>query len=318
MDLSFLIVSWNVCDLLQQCLQSINGELEALAKDSPLPDHHPLNAQIIVVDNASSDDTLRMLQVDFPQVQVLANSENVGFTRGNNQALAEARGRYLFLLNPDAELQPGALAALLTFMESHPRVGLIGPRLWYADGSLQSSRRRFPTLATAFFESTILQLWFPHNATLAHYYMLDTDDDAAQEVDWVTGAAMFVRRELYEKIGGLDEGFFMYSEELDWCYRAKRAGWQVVYLPAANVLHREGQSSGQVLAQRDIYFHSSKVRFFRKYHGSFAAGVLRLFLLLMFAFQLLEEGAKWLLGHKRPLRAARVRAYWQVLASGLK
>ncbi len=277
-----------------------------------------LSAEIWVVDNASADGTLAMLRDEFPAVRVIANSENAGFARGNNLALAQAQGRYLFLLNPDTELCPGALVALVDYMDAHPDVGVTGPRLFYGDGSPQSSRRRFPTLATAFFESTKLQQWFPRNRVLTHYYMLDTSDGAEQEVDWLNGSALFVRREVYEQLGGFDESFFMYSEELDWCYRIKRAGWRIVYLPAAQVTHYEGQSSEQVVAQRDIHFHSSKIRFFRKYHGAWPAALLRLFLLSMFGFQLAEESVKWLLGHKRALRAGRVRGYWQVLKSGLR
>lgn len=277
-----------------------------------------LTSEVLVVDNASSDGTVEMLRTEFPNVQVIANSQNAGFTRANNQALAIAQGRYLFLLNPDTELQPGALQALYAYAEAHPHVGIIGPQLFYGDGTPQSSRRRFPTLPTAFLESTKLQQWFPRNRVLTRYYMLDTRDDETQAVDWINGAAMFVRRSVYEQIGGFDEAFFMYSEELDWCYRAKQAGWQIVYLPTARVTHYEGKSSEQVVAQRDIYFHSSKVRFFRKYRGAFIAQVLRVFLLAMFAYQIVEEAVKWLLGHKRDLRAQRVKAYLQVLQSGLR
>lgn len=310
MELSVVIVSWNVRELLRRCLQSLAREVALF--------HDPFPAEIIVVDNASSDRTVEMLAQDFPSVRVIANQENLGFTRANNQALALAQGRYLFLLNPDTELRLGALCKLVQYMESNPEVGIVGPQLFYADGTPQSSRRRFPTLATAFLESTRLQQWFPHHRVLSRYYMLDTPDHVATEVDWINGSAMFVRRAVYEQIGGLDEQFFMYSEELDWCYRAKRAGWQIVYYPEAQVTHYEGKSSGQVVAQRDIYFHSSKIRYFRKYRGAFVAGILRAFLLWMFAFQLVEESLKWLVGHKRPLRAERVRAYGQVLRSGLR
>jgi N-acetylglucosaminyl-diphospho-decaprenol L-rhamnosyltransferase len=317
MDVSFIVVSWNVGDLLRRCLNSIERERETVK--SNLTTHgHSLFTEVIVVDNASADGTPEMLTAEFPDVRLIANAKNVGFTRGNNQALALAQGRYLFLLNPDTELRPGALGTLVDYMDAHPDVGIAGPQLCSSDGSRQSSRRRFPTLATAFLESTPLQRWFPRSRVLSRYYMLDTPDDQTQEVDWVTGAALFVRRALYEQVGGLDEGFFMYSEELDWCDRAKRAGWRIVYLPSAQVVHHEGKSSEQVLAQRDIYFHSSKVRYFSKRRGRVAAEVLRLFLLALFALQLGEEGLKWLLGHKRALRAARVKAYWQVLQSGLK
>ena len=323
MDLSILIVSWNVRELLRKCLYSVISNQYSVSSnqtpDSSLnTEHCSLNTEVIVVDNASSDGSVEMLRSEFPNVHLIGNSENVGFTRANNQALAMAQGRYLFLLNPDTEVGPGALSALVAYMDAHPRVGMIGPQLRYGDGSIQSSRRRFPTLATAFLESTKLQQWFPHNRVLTHYYMRDTDDSATQEVDWINGSAMFTRREVYDQVGGLDEAFFMYSEELDWCFRIKQAGWQIVYLPSAQITHYEGKSSEQVVAKRDIYFHSSKIRFFRKYHGALVAQVLRAFLLMMFAFQIVEEGAKWLLGHKRAMRAARVKAYWQVLASGLK
>ncbi len=316
MDLSVIIVSWNVRDLLRQCLRSISSEQSAVnSQQSPV--HRLRLTEILVVDNASADGTVEMLHAEFPDVRVIPNSNNAGFTRGNNQALAVAQGRYLFLLNPDTELRLGALQALIDYADAHPRAGIIGPRLFYGDGAPQSSRRRLPTLATAFLESTKLQQWFPRNRALTRYYMLDTPDDATQEVDWVNGAAMFVRREVYDQIGGLDEAFFMYSEELDWCYRAKRAGWQIVYLPTAQVTHYEGKSSEQVVASRDVYFHSSKIRFFRKYRGALVAEILRAFLLLTFAYQLAEEFAKWLVGHKRALRAARIKAYARVLASGL-
>jgi GT2 family glycosyltransferase len=167
-------------------------------------------------------------------------------------------------------------------------------------------------------ESTRLQQWFPHNGVLERFYLRDTPDEMVQDVDWVVGAAMFVRRAVYEQIGGLDERFFMYSEELDWCRRAKQAGWRVVYFPPARVMHHEGKSSEQVMARRDILFHSSKVRYFKKHHGALRGEVLRWFLLGMFAFQTAEEGMKYLVGHKRALRATRVQAYRQVLASGLK
>ncbi len=310
-DISVIIVSWNVRELLKRALQSVLDDARAAN----------LAVEIIVVDNASRDGTVEMLRADFPRARVIANTENAGFTRGNNQGLASASdARYLFLLNPDTEIFPGALRALTAFMDApeNARAGIVGPQLVYADGTLQSSRRRFPTFATALLESTKLEQWFPRNRWLTNYRLLNTDDARTQDVDWVVGAAMFARRAVYEQIGGLDERFFMYSEELDWCLRAKQNGWRVIYFPDARVLHHEAKSSAQVIAQRDIYFHSSKVRYFKKYHGNAQGELLRYFLLSMFAFQTFEEGAKYLVGHKRELRAARVRAYQQVLASGLK
>lgn len=315
MDVSFVIVSWNVRELLGRALRSIQAD----AAD--------YSCEIIVVDNASHDGTVEMLRAEFPTVRVIANAENAGFTRGNNQALAQAQGRFMFLLNPDTELAPGATQALAQFMDApeNAGVGIVGPQLVYSDGSVQSSRRRFPKFSTALAESTVVQQWFPRSSTLDDFYMRDMPDDVTQDVDWIVGAALFVRRELYEQIGGLDERFFMYSEELDWCLRTKQArnvqtgaAWRVVYFPGARVMHYEGKSSEQALAQRDIYFHSSKVRYFKKHHGELRGELLRYFLLGTFVYQTLEESAKYALGHKRELRAGRVRAYRQVLASGLK
>jgi len=211
----------------------------------------------------------------------------------------------------------GALTTMVEYLDAHPRVGVVGPRLLYPDGSVQSSRRRFPTLATAFLESTILHQWFPDNPAARRYHMLDQPDDQVQPVDWLVGACLMVRRQAIEEVGLLDEGFFMYSEELDWCRRIKGQGWGVVYLPDARVVHYEGKSSEQVIPARHLHFQRSKVRYFRKHHGRWQAEVLRLFLLATYVYQLIVEGLKWLVGHKRPLRAARVKAYWNVLRSGL-
>ena len=306
LDLSIIIVSWNVKGLLRRCLDSIF--------------QHPtsnLQFEVIVVDNASTDGSAAMVRHSFPQVQLLVNDENLGFTAANNQAIARIQGRYMLLLNPDTEILGDALATMVGYMDAHPEVGALGPQLLNPDGSIQSSRRRFPTMATAFLESTVLQRWFPDNRVLRRYYMLDRPDDETQEVDWVVGAALLVRREVIGQVGPLDEGFFMYSEELDWCHRIKAHGWKVVYLPTAKIVHHGAQSSEQVKPFQHIQFQRSKVRYFRKHHGAWKAEALRLFLLATYVYQLLEEALKWLVGHKRPLRASRVKAYWQVLRSGL-
>lgn len=304
-DLSVIIVNWNVRDLLRRCLHSIlanvpGGQLE-----------------IIVVDNGSTDGSVEMVRTEFPMVRLIANPDNRGFPAANNQGLEVARGRYVLLLNPDTEVVGDALATMAAFADAHPDVGIVGPQLLNPDGSVQSSRRRFPTLLTALFESTWLQPYAPRRL-LEHYYVLDRPDDEVQDVDWVTGAALMARREAAEQVGPLDEGFFMYSEELDWCRRFREAGWRVVYLPTARIVHHVGKSSEQVLPARHIHFQTSKVRYFRKYYGPATAEVLRLFLLANYLWQIGLEGSKWLLGHKRPLRAERIAAYRQVVRSGLR
>jgi N-acetylglucosaminyl-diphospho-decaprenol L-rhamnosyltransferase len=309
-DLTIVVVSWNVRDLLRRCLDSVR----------PIPNsQYPISSiEIIVIDNASTDGSAEMVRTEFPDVCLVANAENRGFTAANNQGLALSQGRHLLLLNPDTEIVGDALATMVGYMDDHPQVGALGPQLRYPDGSLQSSRRRFPTFATALVESTVVQEWWGDNPILRRYYMSDAPDDAIQPVDWVVGACLLVRRQAYEQAGGLDEGFFMYSEEMDWCRRIKDAGWEIVYLPTATVVHYEGKSSEQVVPARHIHFQSSKVRYFRKHHGTLQAEALRWFLLGTYVYQMAREGAKWLLGHKRPLRTERIRAYRQVLRSGLK
>jgi GT2 family glycosyltransferase len=302
--LSILIVNWNVRDLPRDCLLS----LERGRGD--------LDLEVIVVDSASTDDSVAMVVDEFPWVTLLPQTENVGFPHGNNIALAHARGEYLLLLNPDTVVLDDALPVLVDYLRAHPDVGAVGPQLLNSDGSIQSSRRRFPTLATGFLESTWLEGLAP--GVLRRYYAFDLPDDRTIEVDWLTGACILVPRAVVERIGGLDEGYYMYSEELDWCRRIKGAGWRVVYHPAARVVHHVGRSSEQAATARHINFQRAKLRYFRKYHGRAAAGALRVFLLGTYTWQLALEGAKGLLGSQPDLRRQRVRAYYDVLRSGLR
>ncbi|HOT91003.1 MAG TPA: glycosyltransferase family 2 protein [Anaerolineae bacterium] len=304
--LSVIIVSWNVRDLLRRALASVYASW----------DEQP-GLEVIVVDNASCDDSVAMMRDDFPQVNVIANTENRGFTGGNNQGLVAASGDFLLLLNPDTEVVGDALPRMVAYLQAQPDVGMVGPQLLNPDGSVQSSRRRFPTLPVLFFESTWLEKCAPRR-WLRYYYAQDKPDGDIQDVDWVTGAAMLTRREVVAQVGGLDEGFFMYSEELDWCRRIRAVGRRVVYFPEARIIHYEGKSSEQVVPARHIYFQSSKVRYTRKYHGAVWAEALRLWLLAQYAWQIGVEGIKWVIGHRRELRAARIAAYRQVLRSRLR
>lgn len=303
--LTIIIVSWNVRELLRQCLNSIGrGE-----PDSDL--------EVIVVDSASVDGTPEMVVAEFPWVILLAQTENVGFPRGNNIGIRRARGHNILLLNPDTIVKGNALRQMVEYMEEHATVGALGPRLSYPDGTIQSSKRRFPTVLTAFFESTWLEPWAPGD-TVERYRAQDVADDEIADVDWVMGAALMVRRDVVEQVGLMDEDYFMYSEELDWCRRIKDAGWRVVYFPRAEIVHYEGKSSEQAVTERHINFQRAKLRYFRKYHGWLVCSALRAYLLLSYATQLLLESAKGLVGHKRALRKQRVLSYWEVLKSGLR
>ncbi len=302
-DCSIIIVSWNVADYVAACLASITSSRFEL--------------EIIVVDSASQDDTVARVRRDFPHVRVMPQTQNVGYTRGNNIGLAAASGRHLLLLNPDTEIVGDALTPLIAYLDAHPNVGIIGPHTLNTDHTTQSTRRRFPTIPLAFLESTWLQPLAP-KALLAHYYVSDLPDDGVYEVDWVQGSALMMRREVYAQIGGMDENYVMFFEELDLCKRARNAGWRVVYDGEAQIVHHGGKSTDQVAARKHIYFQESKLRYFRKYHGPAVALLLRAFLLLSYMSQMVIEGLKGLIGSKRAIRVSRVQAYWQVLRSGLK
>jgi GT2 family glycosyltransferase len=269
------------------------------------------------VDNGSTDGSTSLVRDGFPSVTIVANNENRGFAAANNQGIVISGGRYVMLLNPDTEVLDGALETMVAYADQHPQVGVVGPQLLSADGAVQPSRYRFPTVATAIFESTWLQPYAPRRV-LSRYYVRDQREDTIHDVDWVRGAALVIRREVVDKVGLLDEAYFMYSEELDWCRRIRDAGWRVVYLPTAQVVHHEGKSSAQAVPARHVHFHTSKLRYYGKYHGRATACALRCFLLANYVWQTGVEGAKWLIGNRRPLRAQRLAAYQQVMRSRLR
>jgi N-acetylglucosaminyl-diphospho-decaprenol L-rhamnosyltransferase len=299
-DLTIIIVSWNVEHFLAACLDSIRTNAGSLT------------LEVIVVDSYSSDGTVEMVRALYPWVKLLPQAANVGFTHGNNIGLAAANSRYMMLLNPDTEVIADALPKMVAYLDDHPDVAIAGPHTLNVDGTTQSTRRRFPTLATAIFESTWLQRFAPKRV-LEHYYALDIADDATADVDWVQGSALMIRRKVYGQIGGLDEQYIMFSEETDWCKRARDAGGRVVYLGDAKIVHHGGKSTEQVSALKHIYFQTSKLRYFRKYHGKTAEIALRVFLVMSYTQQLYMEWLKSIVGHKRDMRRERVRIYRQVL-----
>jgi GT2 family glycosyltransferase len=250
-ELSIIIVSWNVRRDLEACLQSL--------RDNSDPPH-----ETIVIDNASSDDTLPLLKDD-SDVRVIANTDNRGFAAANNQGLAVARGAWLLLLNPDTVVPPGALRQLVDFARVHPEAGVIGPRLLNPDGSLQYSCRSFPTVTAGMFRHTFLGRLFPRVRSMRDYLMCDWPHDAPREVDWLSGAAMLVNRRAFEQVGGLDEGFYWGSEDVDYCYRMHQAGWQVLYTPEPSITHAIGRSTDQVLIPTIIRTHRSMQRLFAKH-----------------------------------------------------
>jgi GT2 family glycosyltransferase len=253
---SIILVNYNTGGLLRQCLESLfesNGEVPS---------------EVIVVDNASKDESIRMLQGRFPEVRVIVNRENLGFSKANNQGIRTSAGRYVLLLNPDTLVQPKAVETLIGFLDEHPDVGVVGAKLLNEDMTIQAGSKAFPTLVTAFFgKQSLMTRWFPNNPLTRRYLVcLFEDHSRPFEVDSVGGAALMIRRETIEDVGMLDEGYFMYWEDVDWCYRVKRRGWKVYYHPHAPIIHLEGRSSNQRDPKLITAYHKGVFRLFRKHH----------------------------------------------------
>ncbi len=265
-ELAVVIVSWNVRDLLGACLRSLFADLERWGR----------GAGVWVVDNASADGTPEMVARDFPEVCLIASRENLGFAAGNNLALksilqstehAIRNPQSFWLLNPDTEVLPGATAALVEALESQPEVGVVGAKLLYPDGTLQHSAFRFPGLLQLAFDLFPLPARLYDTPLNGRYPRRLYEGTAPFPVDHPLGAAMMVRAEAVWQVGLMDEGYRMYCEEIDWCWRMRRAGWQALCVPTAQVIHHAGRSTGQVPISSFINLWTSRARLYSRHHG---------------------------------------------------
>ena len=265
-DLGIVIVNYNTRDLLRTCLHSVYAS------------QGEFTFRVCVVDNASPDGSAEMVAAEFPQVQLIANAENVGYPSANNQGLemfgftespgAVPRVRFALLLNADTELPPDALAGMLHFMAVHPEAGVAGPRLSLLDGSLDlACRRSFPTPEISFYRMVGLSRLFPRSRRFGRYNVTYLDPDQVAEVDSVVGAFMLVRAEAILQAGLMDEQFFMYGEDLDWAFRIKAAGWKVYYNPAVQVLHVK-RAASRHSSRAHIEFYRAMDIFYRKHYAA--------------------------------------------------
>ena len=265
-DLGIVIVNWNTRDYLRRCLQTV------------FCSEGDFTCEVVVVDNGSSDGSAQMVAAEFPQARLISGHGNVGYPRGNNLGLRllgfrdmagdtlPGAPRYALLLNPDTELPPGALAAMLAYMDAHPEVGAAGPKLVLPDGSLDlPCRRSIPTVEVSFWHVTRMGRLFPGSRRFARYNLTFLDEDETAEVGAVVGAFMIVRREAIDEVGLLDEAFFMYGEDLDWCKRIGEAGWKVMYYPGVEVLHVKRAASRQSKRAR-LEFVRAFLIFYRKHY----------------------------------------------------
>lgn len=261
MDVSIVIVSFNSMSLLETCLTSIRSQTRQSSYE------------IIVVDNASSDDTVQMLRQEYPWVILIANGNNRGFAQANNQGFARASGRYFFMLNPDTVIVDGAIDRLVAFMEAHPEVGICGPKNVGREGQLQLNCDQFPSVWNSFCSYAGLHSLFRGSPRCSRSQMRFFDYASIRRVDRIMGCSLMIRADLFKLLDGLDDEYFMYFEETDFCYRAGRLGYQVVFVPFAVIIHLGGESS-QTVGRQPVfyktvysYFFCSQYRFYRKHYG---------------------------------------------------
>jgi GT2 family glycosyltransferase len=259
-----VIVSFNVRSLLSKCLTTV------LQSEG-------ISVEVSVVDNASADESAAMVASDFPSVRLIANTVNRGFGAACNQAILGAEAEYVLILNPDTVVSADAIRVLADYLDQHPVLGVVGPRIFLSDGADDvAARRSFPSPGVALFRLTHLDKLFPRHG-LARYNRTDLAPDIPQEVDCGSGACMLFRRLALDQVGMFDEAFFMYGEDIDLCYRLSQAGWKMGYVPAASIVHYRGQSSSQSSSRMIKEFHRSMLIFFRKHYSHRTVMPLRLF-----------------------------------------
>ncbi len=235
MDVSIIIVNYKTRGMVKQGLKSLRRAGVRL------------NYEVFVVDNASNDGLPELVRAEFPEVRLIALQKNVGFAAGNNAAIKKAKGKYVFVLNPDALVNPGAIEAMFSYMEAHPEIGVLGPKLAHPDGSRQESAHRFPTPWIPVYRRTPLGTLPSAKEEMDRYAMRDVAFAAPTDVDWIEGAAMFVRRAAIDEVGLFDERFFVYFEDADWCRRFWLKGWRVVYHPGIEIIHYHRRESADTL-----------------------------------------------------------------------
>jgi hypothetical protein len=257
MELSTVIVNYRSREPLLHGLEALEADAAGLAHE------------IVIVDNDPEKGTIAAAAARHTRVRGIANEENVGFARAVNQGIAATTGAFVLLMNPDCVLERGSLAALIGWLREHPRTAIVGPRILDSDGSLQLSARSFPDHLTFLFNRySLLTRLFPNNRWSRRYLLTDWDHASVRDVDWLSGACMLVRREAIAEVGGMDERFFMFNEDVDWCRRMTLAGWTVTYVPAAQVVHHVGASRKKVAAKVIVERHRGMIHYFHKHHPS--------------------------------------------------
>jgi len=257
--LSIVIVNYNASPYLENCLRSIYSDSSVKTT----------TFEVIAVDNNSKDESVKMVREKFPDVRLIENERNEGFIRANNKGIMASKGTYILSLNNDTFVLPGALENLVNFMDCHPEAGGCGAKVLNGDGSIQHQcKRGFPTLSSAFFYFLHLHQLFPKSKLFGRYLMTYLDPEKISEVDSVSGSCLMVKRAVIKDVGIMDEDYTMYGDDLDWCYRIKKAGWKVYYVPDAEIIHYGGRGGSRVRPYRNIWeFHRSMIIFYKKHYA---------------------------------------------------
>ncbi len=296
-EVSVIIVSWNTKEILRECLESVYRET------------NDIELEVILIDNASTDGSAEMVQQEFPQVVLICNSKNRGFAAANNQGIEVAKGRFVLLLNPDTVVLDRAIQKTIAFADEHPRAGAVGIRNTHANGDLQKNCFRYASVLNLLISTFGLHRLFSRSKFFGRERMLWWDYADSRKVDVVAGCYMLVRKEVIDQIGGLDETYFMYGEEMDWCWRMQNAGWEVWFYCGATIIHYGGMSSAQNPAEMQCEAQRSLLYFIQKRQGKLGRAVCRGLLMLSGAFRLVYWGFRWIgaRGDVRELSAKKFR-----------
>ncbi|KPJ66652.1 MAG: hypothetical protein AMJ43_07425 [Coxiella sp. DG_40] len=273
MDVSIIIVNWNTRDILKDCLNSVYEQTQGI------------KFEVIVIDNHSTDGSAEMIKNKFPQVRLIENSANRGFAAANNQGITKAKGRYVLLLNSDTIVLDNAIAKIVSFADNKPDVAVVGCRVLNPDRTVQQTCFMFPSVLNMVLSSSYLYKLFPGSKFFGRERMNWWMRDDIREVDVVTGCFMLVRRAAIEQVGLMDECFFMYCEEADWCYRFFKSGWKMMFTPDAEIIHLGGQSSSKVKVEMLVQLRLSILKFISKHHGWLKHKIACFLTTLFFAFR---------------------------------
>ncbi len=311
MDVSIVTVSWNTRDVLRDCLRSIYSQ------------SGKVKYEVIIVDNASSDGSVEMIKVEFPWVQLIANAKNRGFAAANNQGIALATGRYLLLLNSDTIVCDNAIEKTVKYADQNPETAVVGCQVWESRDRIQNTCFRFPSVLNVFLYGTGLARVFKYNLFFGRERILWWRRDSDREVDVVSGMFMLVRREAIDEVGVMDEAYFVYCEETDWCYRFAKAGWKVVFWPGAKIIHVDegSHSTKQVALKMFVQQKKSMLIFFKKHYGLLSYLLVRMVLVFSFGARccvwMLILLFRLVLGKSAKRESQKSREYWWVFKLAL-